>query len=187
MLRRTLAAIAMPSQRSCSSSKTPTWRGALRNNHDSLKRRFSTFRAYNAIGRTLRVEQSLNAASIGTLHIAGSSHGVLSSGCRWLSTDQVDKAELSPEGVIKELEDRGFVQAWTHDRDKVMEAFKTPGRRVYCGFDPTADALHVGNLVCLMALLQFLRHGHQPICLVGQVCQSIISFIALAKSVPSIL
>ncbi|MDG1114042.1 MAG: tyrosine--tRNA ligase [Pseudomonadales bacterium] len=40
-------------------------------------------------------------------------------------------------------------------------------RTVYCGFDPTADSLHIGNLVPLLALRRFQNYGHQPILLVG--------------------
>ena len=40
-------------------------------------------------------------------------------------------------------------------------------RTVYCGFDPTADSLHIGNLVPLLALRRFQDYGHQPILLVG--------------------
>jgi tyrosyl-tRNA synthetase len=38
---------------------------------------------------------------------------------------------------------------------------------LYCGFDPTADSLHVGNLVPLLALRRFQRQGHLPIALAG--------------------
>lgn len=37
----------------------------------------------------------------------------------------------------------------------------------YCGFDPTADSLHVGNLVPVMGLVHLQRHGHRPVVLVG--------------------
>src|SRR5690606_11711135 len=38
---------------------------------------------------------------------------------------------------------------------------------LYCGFDPTADRLHVGNLVPLLALRRFQLAGHHPIALAG--------------------
>lgn len=40
-------------------------------------------------------------------------------------------------------------------------------RTVYCGFDPTADSLHIGSLVPLLALRRFQLAGHRPIALVG--------------------
>src|SRR5271155_5126969 len=39
--------------------------------------------------------------------------------------------------------------------------------KVYCGFDPTADSLHLGNLVPIMGLAWFQRFGHTPVAIVG--------------------
>jgi tyrosyl-tRNA synthetase len=44
---------------------------------------------------------------------------------------------------------------------------------LYCGFDPTADSLHVGNLVPLLGLRRFQMHGHRPIALAGGATGSI--------------
>src|SRR5208337_1728956 len=44
---------------------------------------------------------------------------------------------------------------------------------LYCGFDPTADSLHVGNLVPLLALRRFQLLGHHPIALAGGATGSI--------------
>ncbi|MBI2940698.1 MAG: tyrosine--tRNA ligase, partial [Chloroflexi bacterium] len=38
---------------------------------------------------------------------------------------------------------------------------------VYCGFDPSASSLHVGNMVAVMGLAHFQRCGHRPIVVVG--------------------
>ena len=38
---------------------------------------------------------------------------------------------------------------------------------VYVGFDPTADSLHIGNLVTLITLLHFQQYGYQPIAVVS--------------------
>ena len=43
----------------------------------------------------------------------------------------------------------------------------TPGRVAYSGFDPTADSLHIGNLVPLTMLVHWQRAGHAPIALLG--------------------
>ena len=40
------------------------------------------------------------------------------------------------------------------------------GSSVYVGFDPTADSLHTGNLVAIVALVHFYRAGYQPIAVV---------------------
>jgi len=67
--------------------------------------------------------------------------------------------------VITELTARGLVHQQTSP--KLAEIFAEGKKGVYAGFDPTADSLHVGNLVTLMALLHFQRAGHRPIALVG--------------------
>lgn len=46
-----------------------------------------------------------------------------------------------------------------------MEALLKQPQTIYAGFDPTADSLHVGNLIALIGLLHFQRAGHQPIAL----------------------
>lgn len=48
-----------------------------------------------------------------------------------------------------------------------MDLLNTSSQCVYAGFDPTADSLHIGNLLILMNLLQWQRAGHQVIALVG--------------------
>lgn len=40
-------------------------------------------------------------------------------------------------------------------------------QHIYAGFDPTADSLHVGNLLVILGLIHFQRAGHHPIALVG--------------------
>jgi tyrosyl-tRNA synthetase len=49
----------------------------------------------------------------------------------------------------------------------LVEHLQQGPRTVYCGFDPTADSLHVGNLVPLLALRRFQLAGHRPVLLVG--------------------
>ena len=66
--------------------------------------------------------------------------------------------------VFAELEWRGFVQQAT----RVIHAHLAGGRRtVYCGFDPTAPSLQLGNLMPLMLLRRFQLAGHTPIVLMG--------------------
>jgi len=68
--------------------------------------------------------------------------------------------------VFDELSWRGLVHQ-VSDADKVREYFATPGRVAYCGFDPSAPSLHVGNMVPLISLLRLKRAGHKPIFLAG--------------------
>jgi tyrosyl-tRNA synthetase len=66
--------------------------------------------------------------------------------------------------LLKELEWRGFVQ----DATPRIEAHLAKGPvTLYCGFDLTAPSLQLGNLLPLMLLRHFQRHGHKPIVLMG--------------------
>ncbi|MGH2486171.1 MAG: tyrosine--tRNA ligase [Ktedonobacterales bacterium] len=67
--------------------------------------------------------------------------------------------------VIAELEERGLINQMTESN--LAEAAAARKLYVYCGFDATAPSLHVGNLVPVMALAHFQRHGHHPILVVG--------------------
>ena len=68
------------------------------------------------------------------------------------------------QNVIDVLKERGFIEAVTSE--EVRLAASEP-IKVYCGFDPTSDALHLGNLVPLMGLAWFQRYGHTPVALMG--------------------
>jgi tyrosyl-tRNA synthetase len=68
------------------------------------------------------------------------------------------------ENVIKHLELRGFIDAVTSD--EICELVKNP-IRIYIGFDPTAESLHLGNLVGIIALRWFEKFGHDPVALIG--------------------
>ncbi len=68
--------------------------------------------------------------------------------------------------TLKDLDVRGLLMQRSHEQE-FDEHLVGASRTVYCGFDPTAPSLHVGNLVPLMALGRFQRSGHKPIVLVG--------------------
>ena len=51
--------------------------------------------------------------------------------------------------------------------DAIAEWLSAQSRTLYCGFDPTADSLHIGSLVPLLVLRRFQEAGHRPIALVG--------------------
>ncbi|WP_321417327.1 tyrosine--tRNA ligase [uncultured Desulfobacter sp.] len=68
--------------------------------------------------------------------------------------------------VLSILKERGFIEATTHTQE--LEDYLENNRATcYIGFDPTASSLHVGSLVCIMALAHMQREGHRPIGLVG--------------------
>ncbi len=68
--------------------------------------------------------------------------------------------------ILDELEWRGLYADCT-DRDALAQRLAAGPTTLYCGFDPTADSLHVGNLVPLFALRRFQLAGHHPIALAG--------------------
>ena len=69
------------------------------------------------------------------------------------------------EDLIKEFKWRGLV-AQISSEEKLATHLSNV-RSVYCGFDPTADSLHIGSLVPLIALRRFQLAGHRPILLLG--------------------
>ena len=70
------------------------------------------------------------------------------------------------EDIIDELSWRGLL-AVTTDLDELRGALKSGRITIYCGFDPTAPGLHIGNLVQLLTLRRLQLAGHRPIGLVG--------------------
>lgn len=74
--------------------------------------------------------------------------------------------------ILDELQWRGLLADCT-DPQELAKRVSTGPITLYCGFDPTADSLHVGNLVPLLALRRFQRLGHHPIALAGGATGSI--------------
>ncbi|KAI3463154.1 hypothetical protein Pfo_019817 [Paulownia fortunei] len=70
----------------------------------------------------------------------------------------------SRRNVVEILEERGLLESLTSD---ALRHPDLPPLRVYCGFDPTAESLHLGNLLGIIVLSWFLRCGHQAVALVG--------------------
>ncbi|XP_076040772.1 tyrosine--tRNA ligase, mitochondrial isoform X2 [Oratosquilla oratoria] len=69
---------------------------------------------------------------------------------------------------ILQLDERGlFADLFPDDSNSLIAELTKKTQTIYSGFDPTADSLHVGNLLVVMALLHCQRAGHQVIALVG--------------------
>ncbi len=68
--------------------------------------------------------------------------------------------------ILKELEDRGYVEQLTHENE-MRELLKTKSISFYIGIDPTADSLHIGHFVALMVAAKLQKAGHRPIILMG--------------------
>lgn len=67
---------------------------------------------------------------------------------------------------LQELQERGLIAQVTGG-DALAEHLNSGSRTLYCGFDPTADSLHIGSLVPLLMLKRFQIAGHKPVALVG--------------------
>ena len=67
--------------------------------------------------------------------------------------------------LIDELEWRGLLNQVTHP--ELGGQLETERFTFYCGFDPSAESLHIGNLVPIMGMMHFQRRGHKPVVLVG--------------------
>ncbi len=68
--------------------------------------------------------------------------------------------------AVKDLRERDLIAQVT-DVEALNDQLNKEQTTLYCGFDPTADSLHLGHLVPLLALKRFQQHGHRPIALVG--------------------
>ncbi|KAG7523073.1 tyrosine-tRNA ligase, mitochondrial [Solea senegalensis] len=68
---------------------------------------------------------------------------------------------LNKRGVLKD----SFPEDAAHDR--LPRLLQSGAQTVYCGFDPTADSLHVGNLLAIIGLLHFRDAGHHVVAVLG--------------------
>ncbi|WP_077327544.1 tyrosine--tRNA ligase [Virgibacillus siamensis] len=68
--------------------------------------------------------------------------------------------------ILKDLDKRNLIHQTTDDKG-LKKHLDENQVTVYCGFDPTADSLHIGHLVPITMLKRFQRAGHRPIALIG--------------------
>lgn len=68
--------------------------------------------------------------------------------------------------LLEELRWRGLLHQCT-DEAGLAEHLSDAPKRIYCGFDPTADSLTIGNLVPIMTLVHVARAGHEPVVVMG--------------------
>jgi len=68
------------------------------------------------------------------------------------------------KSFVEELRWRGLIHDIIPETEEYLDKHKTTG---YIGFDPTADSLHIGNLVAIFVLKHFQRAGHRPIVVIG--------------------
>ena len=68
--------------------------------------------------------------------------------------------------IFKELQSRGLIYQHTNE-EALCKRLESGPITLYCGFDPTADSLHIGHLLPLLVLKRFQLAGHRSIALVG--------------------
>ncbi len=68
--------------------------------------------------------------------------------------------------ILQDLDQRGLIQQTT-DREGLEKHLTENQVTLYCGFDPTADSLHIGHLLPITMLKRFQKAGHRPIALIG--------------------
>ena len=73
---------------------------------------------------------------------------------------------MSTQAFMDELRWRGLLTQ-VSDEQGLIDYLDSGCQSLYCGFDPTADSLHVGSLVPLLALRRFQLQGHRPLLLLG--------------------
>ena len=71
------------------------------------------------------------------------------------------------KNIIVEMKSRGMIHSSSIvDESQLVEFFNKP-RKVYIGFDPTSDSLHIGSLAVINILLLLKEFGHIPVVLIG--------------------
>lgn len=68
--------------------------------------------------------------------------------------------------VLDILKERGFLAQVTFEED-LYKLLESESVTFYTGFDPTADSLHVGHYIPIMAMAHLQRAGHRPVALCG--------------------
>ena len=78
----------------------------------------------------------------------------------------MNKEEKSMANVLDVLRERGFIKQTIYE-DELYQMLETESVPFYVGFDPTADSLHIGHYIPIMAMAWMQKFGHRPIALFG--------------------
>ena len=70
------------------------------------------------------------------------------------------------KNVFDVLKERGFIKQTVYE-EELYEILKNESVPFYIGFDPTADSLHIGHYIPIMAMAWMQRYGHKPVALIG--------------------
>lgn len=95
---------------------------------------------------------------------------------------------MSTNTLLSDLQARGLIAQQSGEHDALSEHLNLGSRTLYCGFDPTADSLHIGHLMPLLMLKRFQQAGHKPVALIGGATGMIgdPSFKATERSLNSV-
>lgn len=74
--------------------------------------------------------------------------------------------EIMSKNIFDILKERGFIKQTVYE-DDLYKLLDTEKVSFYVGFDPTADSLHIGHYIPIMAMAHMQRAGHKPIALIG--------------------
>ncbi len=87
-------------------------------------------------------------------------------GAHFSGTGQGPRDGIMSSELLADLQARGLIFQIAGE-DQLPQWLDGGSRTLYCGFDPTADSLHIGSLVPLLMLRRFQEAGHKPLALVG--------------------
>ncbi|MFB6421937.1 MAG: tyrosine--tRNA ligase [Candidatus Malihini olakiniferum] len=73
---------------------------------------------------------------------------------------------MASSNLIEQLQERGMIAQVT-DKSALVKHLAKGTTALYCGFDPTADSLHLGHLIPLLCLKRFQLAGYKPVALIG--------------------
>src|SRR5699024_2238011 len=68
--------------------------------------------------------------------------------------------------ILEDLQKRGLIQQITNE-EGLLKHLEEKEVKLYCGFDPTGDSLHIGHLLPITMLKRFQQAGHRPIAIIG--------------------
>ncbi|KAI3983706.1 hypothetical protein MKX01_001110 [Papaver californicum] len=84
-----------------------------------------------------------------------------------LETKNQDMGLNQRPNIVNILEERGLLESVTSENLRLVCSSNSNPMKAYCGFDPTADSLHLGNLIGIIVLSWFQRCGHNAVAVIG--------------------
>ncbi|KAF5196881.1 Tyrosine--trna ligase [Thalictrum thalictroides] len=114
----------------------------------------------------LRSQKTLFSPKLNKNHAFFTSIRCIQSTQNSLEMENQDVGIVNRPNVFNILEERGLIESTTNENLRSVCLNSKP-LKVYCGFDPTAESLHLGNLLGIIVLSWFQRCGHNVVALMG--------------------